>query len=399
MSAAAGSSDGAARRAANDWAQRAGGVRYALATADDDADLRALLRENPMGGAVRVALEREPSYFACPALEGDEHATILARDTRTGRAVAMGGWSVRTAYLNGVPARLAYLCHLRVAREYRRRPRLVIDGYRFLRAALPADAPPFLLTSVVADNREALRLLERGLPGMPAYDRVADFVTQLLPVIRRRCGPRSIAARGAASGGRLRPAEERDAPAIVDCLARNHVRYQFAPVWTRATLGSATHTPGLRITDFIVIERAGDVVGCAALWDQRAFKQAVIRGYAPALARWRWLVNAFGPLAGIPPLPAVGVALRYAFISHLAADGDDCDALAALVRALRTDAARRGLDAVLLGLAADHPWRIVAGRFGGRAYPSMLFAVSWPEGRGAVAGLDARIVHPELSLL
>lgn len=380
-------------------ARDARGIRYALATPADDADLRALLRENPMGGAVRVALEREPSYFAQPAFEGDEHATILARDTRSGRAVAMGGWSIRPAYLNGALARLAYLSHLRVARDYRRRPRLVIDGYRFLRSTLPPDAPPFLLTSIVADNRGALRLLERNLPGMPAYQRVANFVTQLLPATSRRVQLRGWSSRRGAGWVDTRPAEARDLPAIIECLARNHARYQFAPAWTAATLCSPTHTPGLCPADFRVVERAGRFVGCAALWDQRTFKQAVIRGYAPALARGRWLVNALGPLAGVPPLPAFGVTLRHAFVSHLAIDGDDPNAFAALVRAVRADAARRGLDAVLLGLAADHPWRIAAGRFGGRAYPSMLFTVSWPEGRGAAAGLDARIVHPELALL
>src|SRR5690606_34399488 len=37
---------------------------FALATHEDDADLRALLRRSAMPGAIRVAFTREPSYFA-----------------------------------------------------------------------------------------------------------------------------------------------------------------------------------------------------------------------------------------------------------------------------------------------------------------------------------------------
>ena len=42
----------------------------ALATPADEADVRALLRNTVMPGAVRVAFTREPDYFAGEGLAG-----------------------------------------------------------------------------------------------------------------------------------------------------------------------------------------------------------------------------------------------------------------------------------------------------------------------------------------
>ena len=38
-------------------------ISVELATSADDADLRRMLRENPMPGAISVSFEREPNYF------------------------------------------------------------------------------------------------------------------------------------------------------------------------------------------------------------------------------------------------------------------------------------------------------------------------------------------------
>src|SRR5271157_2608270 len=51
-----------------------------LATTEDDADLRQLLRETPMPGPIKVSLEREPEFFAVARQEGGRHDTVVIRD-------------------------------------------------------------------------------------------------------------------------------------------------------------------------------------------------------------------------------------------------------------------------------------------------------------------------------
>jgi hypothetical protein len=188
--------------------------------------------------------------------------------------------------------------------------------------------------------------------------------------------------------------------AIVACLTGNGSRHQFAPVWTQQDLLSPQRCRGLRPSDFHCVTAGGGVAGCLAVWDQRAFKQVVVRGYAPLLAWSRPLINLAGPLACVPPLPAVGHALDLGYVSHLAIDHDDPGTFAALMQRAHADAAGRGLRHLALGLSSRHPLLPVARRlFRHRVTTSTLYAVHWEDGRDAAEALDGRIAHCEVALL
>ena len=100
----------------------------------------------------------------------------------------------------------------------------------------------------------------------------------------------------------------------------------------------------------------GDARGCLALWDQSGFKQMVVRGYAPRLARWRRWINRLSPLLGTPRLPDPGSLLPHAWISHVAVDGDDPGVFQALIEAAYAEARSRGYVYLVTGFATRHPW-------------------------------------------
>src|SRR5947209_4492815 len=155
------------------------------AVPEDDPELRRLLRDNPMQGEIRVSLEREPNAFLAAAVEGEPHRTIVARDLGTGGIAGMGSRSVWNAFVNGEPCRLGYLSQLRVDRAHRRRKRLLTAGYDLIRSFRRPDEMPFDLTSIVADNEVARRLLGAGLPGLPAYREIAEWTTLIVPTTSR----------------------------------------------------------------------------------------------------------------------------------------------------------------------------------------------------------------------
>src|SRR5512145_1569572 len=144
-------------------------VEFKVATNADDPDLRRMLKANPLPGEITVSLEREPNALAAGAISGDPHHTIIAHDRANGRPIGMGSRSVYSGYCNGVPCRIGYLSQLRVERPYRGRIRLLTDGYRLIRALRRADELPFDLTTIVADNRPARRVLGAGLRELPVY--------------------------------------------------------------------------------------------------------------------------------------------------------------------------------------------------------------------------------------
>lgn len=148
------------------------GIEYGFATPADDAGLRALLRETPMGGTIRLTLEREPSFFESVFREGTRHYTICAREE--GRIVAMAS---RTVWPTGV----GYLHQLRIAPSHRHLTRAFLRiGFQMLRDTCLADETPYDVTTIVSDNRVARRLLEAGLPGLPTYRPLEKIVTMLI---------------------------------------------------------------------------------------------------------------------------------------------------------------------------------------------------------------------------
>ena len=367
---------------------RTGGVRFAVADASDDADLRTLLRANPMGGWVRIAMEREPRYFA-ELVRGEEHQAVIARDRTSGECVGMCARTVRPAYINGEVRPLGYIGELRIAPKYRHRFHVIRDGFAALRAELHEPRrTPFYLTAIIADNRAARRLLESDIPGKPAY--------------RAFCGYSTLAIRVSSGRARRAPTYGRDAdiPEIAACLARNHSRYQLAPVWREDDISGRSESDGPGVQDFILRRSGARVTGCLALWDQSRVRQAVVRGYHPQIARLRPLLNMVGVVTGFPRLPPAGHALRQAFLSLAAVDGDDPLALVELVRDGLAAAARRGFDLALIGLADGNPMLPALRRaFRARFYRSQLYLVHWEDGHSEVATLDRRVPHVEVCFL
>jgi hypothetical protein len=367
-------------------------MQFELARRKDEPALRQLLRATPLAGDISVTLEREPCIEYANAIEGERTQILVARSAADDAVVGMAARTVLTCFVNGEVTRVGYLGQLRILPHYQGRAALLKRGYEALRELHADGTAPFYLSTIVADNRPARRVLEAGLKGFPTYRYCGDFLTLMLSTRRHR--PRHAPGLIVTAG---RPG---DLDGIVECLARSGRRFQFSPHWTRGDLESPERARSLRPADFLLARRGADVVGCAACWDQREFKQVVVRAYSARLQLARPWWNAVAPLVGSPRLPPPGSPLAFAYLSHLAVDRDDAVAFEALVAAGLREAARRGLEYLTLGLAERHPLAAVAlGRFNPRIYRSRAYVVHWPDGASAAQSIDSRPLHLEAAIL
>ncbi|MCX6951147.1 MAG: hypothetical protein NTV51_03035 [Verrucomicrobia bacterium] len=358
-------------------------LRFARALPDDDAAIRRLLRDNPMAGAISLSFEREPSYFAGGGLADATDDTIVAFEDD--RLVCLGRCTTREGWLGGESRRIAYLGELRLDATATRRGSLLRGGYRFFRETrAPAD---FTFTSIAADNHRALRLLERGLPGLPAYTLLTEFVTLVIPVPRR------------STHTTLRPVPANPAhlEALVALLNTTGRRHSLAPVWTAGRVRAlARH--GLPLGDFQLFHDGPRLIAAAAVWDQRVFRQTVFRGYEPALAAARPLLNLSARLFGTPRLPPVGSTLAHASLSPLATEDDAL--LPELVAASLGTARARQLEFLTLGLVASDPRLApLERRFRPRTYRSRLYQVTWPGDPAVPESFGPTSVRPEVAFL
>jgi len=301
----------------------------------DDAGLRRLLRETPMPGSIQITLEREPGYFNAMNAEGGRHYTFCARDRATGELFAMGCRTVRELYVNGRPQRVGYLSQLRIASSHRHLTRsLLVRGFGLLNKTRSNDEASFDITTIVAGNENARRILEHGLPHLPQYTAVERILTFLLPVR----GWRNI----------------RDGEASKNGIPDSRIAYpmQFAPVQP---------FPG-------------------PIWDQRTFKQIVIRGYAAWLGRCRRLMR----------LPPVGAVLPAIYLTRIPPDLNHLDAMRKMAGAM-------GGRWLIFALAARNPWvNVLRRHYRPRIYESTLYVVHHPDRQ---VQLDGRCAHVEAALL
>ncbi len=359
------------------------GLRFALATEADDPAMRRLLRNNPMRGEISLSFEREPHYFLGTGIADTDDQTILAFEGD--RLLCMGRSSIRSRYINGTIRRVGYLAELRLDASAQGRFDILRGGYQFLRELhrdFPAD---FYFTSIAADNQRAIRLFERGLRGLPNYRFLAEFVTLVIPVSPRRFS--RVGAESLATGLRVETGSEHSLPELTVFLNAQAGRQQLAAHWSEDEIRSlANH--GLDPGHFQLLRDGGKIVACAGLWDQRVFRQTVIRGYGTTTRLIRPWVNFVGRFLSVPRLPNPGSILAQAFVSPFATAPGHEPCLPILVELFGQAAAQRGIGYLTLGLAAgDARLALLKKQFYCRSYGSRLYRVNWPD--------DADVLHDE----
>jgi hypothetical protein len=365
--------------------------RFELATTADDADLRRILEATPMEGQIAVAFRREPSWFAGAVVDGRWRQVVACRDLRTGRIIGFGCRSVRDVYVNGRPALVGYLSNLRVLQEYRNFG-VVARGYAMLRELHGDGRVPFYLTTIAAGNETALRVLTSRRAGLPAYHAAGAYHTVAVAVPRRR--------RASTGGGvAVRPARSEDLPAVLDFLTTVGPRRQFFPRLKPSDFVSPEGTMrGLSFDKLLLAERRGRLVGTLAGWDQHDYRQSVVRAYSGSVRWARPLYNAWAWFRGRPRLPRPGGAFHYLTGALPVVAEDDANTFAALIEALRDQAASGPWTYLLVGLHEADPLLRVAQHYQAACYVTHLFLVCWAD-ESYCGLLDGRVPYLELGSL
>lgn len=367
---------------------QAGNLLLRHATAVDDAALQLLLRNNPMQGWLRLALERSPSYFAGEGLFSSTRVVICEDSAASGAIVGMYHTAFLPLYVNGAKLQAAYLGELRVNPDYRNRPRILKHGFASIRPLNQpeADKTAIWFTSIASDNLPARRLLEARHRQLPRYTPVGEMHTLALSVRHGR------------QPELLQQATPADIPALCDFYNLQAARHHFAPCIEPTWLEQLSPTKGLGIGDFWLWKDQQRLRACIAVWDQRGFKQAVVQGYRFPLNLLRPAYNLFAYARGIPSLPASGRRLESVILAFFVIDpAVQSHALPILREALEI-AARKHARIALLGLAETNPLLPAAvASLHPTIYRTCIETVRWPE--QPALSLDHWIVQPEIALL
>lgn len=362
-------------------------ILFQAARPEDDAALRAALRDNVMQGGIAVSFRREPSYFAASAVQGVSAQVFKGVDGETGALAGVGGRFRLPAYINGALTDIGYLADLRVLPRYRIGMGLR-RAFDFLRTLHEAEPLPLYTTMILKDNLPALNVLARGRAGMPPYLPQGFVHTPMLLMGRRRAPIRL-------HGVSVRPAVAADIPQLFDFLHREHARYQFAPHYLPQDLnGGRLH--GLNTGDFLLAFSGSRIVGALACWEQSALRQIHVEAYNGA---WRWgkpLYNAFAGVARLPKLPETGGKIRCGYVALRAVENGDSALFALLLRALYRRHCGSGLHYLVCPLHESDPLLPVVRDYARIDAGGHLFTVQFDE---TPYPLDARVPYIEAAAL
>jgi hypothetical protein len=298
--------------------------QFRLATGKDDRLLRELMAATPVPGSVTVAFEREPDFFAaCPTM--GECLTMLAIEADSQRLAAAVCLARQERWLDKQPRTFGYVGGLRVHPDFRGAG-ILGKAMPFIREAAAGWGGIPWFTVIPAGNRSSEGLFVRNIrASFPRLEPLYELHTLGLATGRRRNN--SLAG---FKGDKMGTAEipisgstpvtlHQASPAEVAAFLAQHPQ-NLRPCWKAEDLGPGS---GLGRFRFIGVSRGGILVGTAAVWDQEAFKQSVVRAYSQGLARIRPLYNLAGRLAGFPVLPDPGQAIRSAYLSCFCVPGPE----------------------------------------------------------------------------
>ena len=367
-------------------------MNMTIASHEHDLPLRHMAREHAMPGWVRLAFAREPDWFIAQTVLGHSIQTMVALDA-SDHVVGCGVRAIRNVFVNGQSTDIGYLCGLRSLPPARRALGLG-HAFRFFRRLHDADRKvPMYLSTIVEANTAAMQLLTSGRPPLPSYIDQGRFITSAV-LLGRRVSHKIPRALRIVTGGDL-PRE-----ALEVYLRQEGAARQFFP-----SLGPGGFTEpqwrGLDPSAFRVALRDGMIVGTIAAWDQSAFRQTLVTGYAPAIRCVRPVLNAGLRMAGYPMLPQPGDALRIFHAALICIRHDDPAVFSALLQRLRADhGGVSAFDYFVVGLHERNPLLEPLRRIHAYSYTSRLFGVCWDDGRAFCAALDPhRVPHLETATL
>ncbi|MEZ0274259.1 MAG: hypothetical protein ACAH88_05090 [Roseimicrobium sp.] len=321
-------------------------LRFRLATPEDDAALRRAFSAAPMEGGMRLAFEREPSFFTALRVQGDEVQVMVCEDSGSSQIVAIGTRCLSHAFVNGSPQRVGYLSDLRILPAWRKGT-VLARGWNFFRTLDDDGQVDLYHTAIFSENADARGALSKERASVPQYHPLGSFITAGIHPARKAPSPTPHLrlARGSAS----------ELPHIVEFLNAHNASRQFAPVHRLEDFTPGGRWRDFRPEDFFLAWSGSKLCGAAGVWDQSAFKQTRVLGYA---GKWRCLYH-FSRLTyrllPVPRLPKPGEHFRFGYGCFMAVPSQDPEVFRLLIHAMRAEASKRQWMHLLLSLHESDP--------------------------------------------
>ena len=301
-----------------------------IATTKDNDQLQAICKI-PQEGNMMLAFEKSPDFFAASKIQGEEVNTYVIRERDTNTIDGLFSVARRKVFSDGNPTPILYISNLKIKHQRRGSRILYIVG-RYIADHL-MDEIDLAHTIVFADNEAMLQLINslrnrnRKVSDITFFP-AGDYSSYMVRF--------SGCSKGNHYGYTIIRADEKHIPLMNELVFSEGSKKQFYPVYDFTLLGN-NYYKGLTIDNFYLAFENEKLVGMAAIWDQRAFKQTRVTGYSKTYALMRPLINLYGFITGGERLPASGDIINYLNIHSVVVKNNDSKVFDSLLYQINND--------------------------------------------------------------
>lgn len=345
--------------------ERCGKYILRPALPSDNGDIRDIFESGSFSGGLNVQFLRGASPLSSFEADGDCAHILAAEDTETGRVIAVGGAVIQTLYLDGAPARCAYLTGLKVRHDYRGRLAFIPRAYGITGQLVSDCAVTY--TTILDGNTGVIKMLEKRRKNMPEYRYIGHYTTFCLgrgkPVIR---------------------VETDDMTGFDEITELHFPKKSLAPCDTAyAGFGNKRF--------YCVRDGSGKIAACCFIGDQSATKHYRLCSYGGI---YRLASHFPTALFGYPAFPKAGSMIKNGIVSYLYVRGNDP---ALCGKFLRSAAYRSGFPMLLWGGFENDPLCDAVGKMRCVRYGSRLYEVLWNGESdahigGGIVGMEAALL-------
>lgn len=344
---------------------------------EDGQEILRILESSAAKGSIELIYTRRPDAYASYQKEPGEARVFVTRDGD--RLVGTAAELIRSVYIGGEIRKAAYLCGLKKDADY---DGSVGFGPDLLRTMHREDID-FYYCSVVEENRRVQRMFEkkRRILAMEALCTYTTFI--ISPRVRVQAPKHAFT---------LRQATPEDWPRLMAFYGEEGRKKDLFPVLDTATLWE-----GLRAESFFMLLDGDEIVAAAALWNQTAYKQYIVKRYSGLMKRARML-NPLLSALGYIRLPKEDQPLDFPTLAFFLSQGDDQALYRIFLREI-LPVIREDYGMFVIGLPEHHTAMRIFQRLPHISFDTRLYSVTFPWSKQTYSRVTAENIFPECALL
>jgi len=336
---------------------------FEYASKTDGTSLLELLEEKVLDTMIPLVCTRVPNAYLSYSFEGEKTILALCKESKTGEIAGLGVCIIKTLYVNGQREKVGYFEEVRLKKAYQENQFLIPQMYQFLYNACKEEDISYYITNKTGEKTPEEELLGRKRSYMPDFIYLDDYELFICKVgINFKTFP----------GYTFRQAQKEDAQELLAFYKKTGQAHDIYPYINKKVFKN--QYPGLDIQDFYVLYKDEELVGCGAIWDQRSYKQYVVKHYD----LWMGLLQIVSPifnLVGLPKMPAVDEALAINKLAFIAMQDNDEKVFEIFLTHLQKVAPKCELLAI--ELSAKHPLFETAKKFKLLSQKGKLYSIDF----------------------